>query len=176
MIDSGLKQRLVGAAVLIALAVLFLPAILDGRKAQYFDEALIPPRPDDAKLEKLAQQLAENIRQSPSTTKTADKEMPDTKKQPPPQRKDHTALKNAYIIQVASFADKINAVNMVNTLKKQGFNAFVGREKVKRKGKLLSRVLIGPVIKRSEADKIMQKIKKNNKLNASIVVFDPRKH
>ncbi len=173
MIDSGLKQRLVGAAVLIALAVLFLPAILDGRKAQYFEDALIPPEPHDAKLDKLAQQLAKNSSQSklgepkkhshPNVTEQGIKNKP-------------AILQTAFIIQVASLGDQNNATKLVNALKKQGFKAFIGREKVKRNGILLSRVLIGPIILRSRADKIMQQIKKNNQIDASVVVFDPRKH
>lgn len=175
MIDSGLKQRLVGAAVVIALAVLFLPAILDGRKAQYFDAALIPDTPSDAKLQKLAQQLAKNKRTVKTLKPNTQSSHSNTNKTQSQQVKDHSELKNAFIIQVASFSDKSNAVKLVETLKKSGFNAFVGREKVKRNGKLLSKVFIGPVIKRSEAEKIMQTIKKTNKLNASIVVYDPRK-
>ncbi len=183
MIDPGLKQRLVGAAVLIALAVLFLPSILDGRKVQYFEDNLIPAKPKNEKLQKLALELAKNASQDRLTDKNKrDKKAVLGKSVKSKAITNKTAnndrLKQptAYIIQVASFADAINATNLVDRLKKQQLNAFVGREKVNRNGKKLTRVLIGPVIKQTDAEKILRKVKKNNNLNASIVVYDPRKH
>jgi len=51
--DSKIKQRLVGAAVLIALAVIIVPMILDFRKD--YDHVIkgtnIPPKPDDFHVE-----------------------------------------------------------------------------------------------------------------------------
>lgn len=44
--DQGLKQRLVGALVLISLAVIFLPLLFDGREAMEKDaESTIPEEP-----------------------------------------------------------------------------------------------------------------------------------
>lgn len=51
--EDGLKQRLIGAIVLIALAVIFLPAILDGKKqVQTKSEAVVVP--DRPKFEVIA--------------------------------------------------------------------------------------------------------------------------
>lgn len=46
--DSGLKQRLVGAVVLVALAVIFLPMLLDGSGARerLNEDIAIPERPE----------------------------------------------------------------------------------------------------------------------------------
>lgn len=45
--DRGLKERLVGAAVLVALAVIFIPMLLDDTPSPYepITETNIPPRP-----------------------------------------------------------------------------------------------------------------------------------
>lgn len=47
--DRGLKERLVGAAVLVALAVIFIPMLLDDAPSPYepITETNIPPRPID---------------------------------------------------------------------------------------------------------------------------------
>lgn len=54
--DSGLKQRLVGAVVLVALAVIFLPMLLDGSGARdrMNEEIAIPDQPEapESRLER----------------------------------------------------------------------------------------------------------------------------
>lgn len=54
--DSGLKQRLVGAVVLVALAVIFLPMLLDGSGARdrLNEEIAIPDQPEapESRLER----------------------------------------------------------------------------------------------------------------------------
>ncbi len=54
--DSGLKQRLVGAVVLVALAVIFLPMLLDGSGARdrLNEDIAIPEQPDapESRLER----------------------------------------------------------------------------------------------------------------------------
>jgi len=52
--DKALKQRLVGASVLIALAVIVLPMLLSGRPesaSQYTQKIELPPRPDELTFE-----------------------------------------------------------------------------------------------------------------------------
>jgi DedD protein len=46
--DINLKQRLVGAVVLVSLAVIFIPLILDGRdpSVNYITKSNIPPKPE----------------------------------------------------------------------------------------------------------------------------------
>jgi len=172
--ESGFKQRLIGAAVLIALAVLFLPIILDGKKAQYFEQDLIPERPVEgfadlaASLEansKLKTQNAVNKASTPTPTNINNSKGDKL-----------TGKEIALIVQVASFADANNAKQLVERLKSQKLKAFVGREKVKRDGKLLSRVLIGPMLKKSEADAVLLQLKKNHDLKPSIVKYDPVNH
>lgn len=48
MDDINLKQRLVGAVVLVSLAVIFIPLILDGRdpSVNYITKSNIPPKPE----------------------------------------------------------------------------------------------------------------------------------
>lgn len=48
MDDINLKQRLVGAVVLVSLAVIFIPMILDGRDptVNYITKSNIPPKPE----------------------------------------------------------------------------------------------------------------------------------
>jgi len=173
--ESGFKQRLIGAAVLIALAVLFLPIILDGDKAQYFEQDLIPERPVDSELAELAASLHTN-NNSPSSEKVKTLK---SEKSSTTQNNNEIKLTGkeiSLIVQVASFADENNALKLVQRLKSQKLKAFIGRKKVTRDGKKLSRVLIGPMLLTSEADEVMAQLKDNSDLKASIVEFDPVKH
>ena len=47
MTDDGLKQRLIGAVVLLALGVIFLPVLFDRDRIEPIDqETLIPEAPE----------------------------------------------------------------------------------------------------------------------------------
>lgn len=168
MNDTGFKQRLIGAAVLIALAVLFLPVILDGKKAQYFEENLIPEIPEDSQMAELAASLSE------SAITTTEEQITINETNTTGTDANKTAL--AYIVQVASFASEENAKQLVGRLKSQHLKAFVGREKVSRDGQLLSRVLIGPMLNKTDAEKTLSKLESNKDFKASVVEFDPLKH
>jgi DedD protein len=173
--ESSFKQRLIGAAVLIALAVLFLPLILDGKKAQYFEEDLIPQRPVDSKMADLAASLEANSNiQTNQTTPTDSILTPQNN--PSNDKMELTGNETAFMVQVGSFADPTNAEKLVGRLKSRQLKAFVGREKVFRDGKQLSQVFIGPMLRKSEAEEVLDKLKDNSELKASIVEFDPVKH
>lgn len=67
--DKALKQRLVGASVLVALAVIILPMLLGGQadRAQESREIEIPPRPAELSFEKRRFPIGEQAPDTPST-------------------------------------------------------------------------------------------------------------
>lgn len=70
MEESNLKVRLVGAVVLVSLAVIFIPMILDGREVteQLVTESAIPPRPDREFVSKVIP-LTPTVEEKPSAEK-----------------------------------------------------------------------------------------------------------
>jgi DedD protein len=74
---------------------------------------------------------------------------------------------DSYVIQVGSFGDRKNALLLRDKLRKAGFTAFV--ESVTSQGKVMTRVKVGPVVKRSEAEDLVQRLDKQMKLQGQII-------
>ncbi|KUJ84243.1 SPOR domain-containing protein [Microbulbifer flavimaris] len=65
-LNDGFKQRIVGALVLVALAVIFLPSLFDREGTRYIDiTSQIPPAPDIEPIEIAAPQPVEGVAPAP---------------------------------------------------------------------------------------------------------------
>ena len=67
--DPNIKHRVTGAIVLIALAVIFLPLILDGKKKNQIIESKIPDAPIEGEIILLSPELAENAQKDDAVTR-----------------------------------------------------------------------------------------------------------
>ncbi|QCO68180.1 sporulation protein [Luteimonas yindakuii] len=172
--DSGVKQRLIGAAVLVALAVIFLPMLVkgpapaSGRSELSLelpdapagavvtrDLPLMAPVPaDDSAV--LPAAVAE-----PTTPAAGDGELPtvdtaavDRSDAPTPARADAalpaTAAGGAYAVHFGSYGSSVNADTVVNRLVAAGFPA--ASSEAAAAGKPVWRVRIGPYATRAEAE------------------------
>jgi len=208
--EPNIKFRVTGALVLIALAVIFLPLLLDGQKKNQILDSRIPEKPvkgeiilvnigksnstiTDEKVEQEQQPKAEVEKTPPSKEvikEQAVKEVVVTKKStPPPEVKleskqpvskepERTNRPNykasAFVIQIGSFSNKSNAQKLVDKLKAAGYKAYL--REGKSGSKTISRVLVGPELKRQQAE---SKIKALNKIagsKAMVMVYDPVRH
>ena len=158
--DPILKQRLVGATVLTALAVIFVPML--------FDESGNAPDVSDFEIPEIPDRIARNpveppthiediepksasLSTSDSTPEIAPREILDERKKEP--------LK-AWVIQLGSFGRMENAQQLRDRLRSAGFPAYV--ERVKQNGKVLFRVRVGPELDparaRNQRDDIARKL------------------
>lgn len=191
--DERLKQRLVGAIVLVALAVIFIPMILNGNHEKTlppFGQAM-PEKP--RALKKLEAEKAPNVpvpaapamterqlvdkntpplkAQSGTVAKTAPKPVPEIE----PKAKIATVAKpqaaqktvKAWVVQVGSFSSRKNAVALSNKLRKYKYAAFV--EAVKTNGNWTYRVRVGPEVRRSSAESIQKTLRSRFKINGVVM-------
>ena len=185
--DESLKQRLVGAIVLVALAVIFIPMILDGQRdptSSMFGQP-IPEKP--AVLKRLATATPKPI-EMPVRPEIVERQLVDqhtpklkndvaTVKQTTPVPAPVDAVKknaqttnktsNAWVVQVGSFSNRNNAVSLRDKLLKYNYRAFV--EAVKTKGTWTYRVRIGPEVRRSSAEATQQALLKKLKINGVVM-------
>lgn len=144
--DLALKQRLVGATVLIALAVIFLPMLLDGSGTpERLDvEVEIPERAaaPESQFEQpdVAGELATGEPASGADDATQARQPAVT----------------GWVVQVASFSREANAVVLRDRLRDQGHAAFV--EAGEADDKKVWRVRIGPMPEESEARTIASEL------------------
>ncbi len=145
--ERRLKNRLVGAVVLVALAVVFLPEWLRPvaqPPAPAVDLTLPPPpaqtyQPKSSAFEPSGEQagLAE----------------------PPPQvpvQDAPPASLRGWVVQVGSFSNQANAYRLSDQLRQGGYAAFV--EAVTVNDRTLHRVRVGPELSKSAAENQRQAI------------------
>ena len=179
--NNGLKQRLVGALVLTAIAVIFLPSLFTREERVVVDTtSLIPPAPDlksvviskPARLEK----TPEKITAAPTPEQAF---QPKEEVSPPtvvteiaePPSLDTTGLPKAWTVQVASFIEPTRAEKLRDKLLADDYHAY-SRELKTDKGEV-TRVFIGPQISRQSALEIKMKIDKALSVNSLVLKFQP---
>jgi len=155
--ENSLKQRLVGAVVLVALGVIFIPVLLDGSgfRARRDRDVEIPAKPDFAQVSQdTVKPIATPIDKRKTTVEKKKLQQPAKDIQ-------------SWALQVGTFAQHDNADALQNTLRKAGYPAYV--ETSKADGKTSYRVRIGPELDRSRLDKLKTSLAKEQKLDGYIV-------
>ena len=196
--DRGLLQRMVGALVLIALAVIFVPMLFnrqDELRHVTVDAPVMPPVPVVAEIEMEAVEVAE-----PAAPETGESfeiiEGESAGEAPPPAvaavpepvrpiealqpsasatapapaaepRLDANNLPVSWSIQLASLSNRASAENLQKTLRAQGYNAYI------RTADGMNRVFVGPLVERSEANRLRDQLERQQKLNGFVVRFKP---
>jgi DedD protein len=98
------------------------------------------------------------------------------KKEAIPIKNSHSPTKptgEAWLVQLASFSDMDNAKQLSLKLQKKGFPAYtvVGKNS---KGVKISRVFVGPEVKRQKAQTLQHQLAALTTIKGIIVPFDPR--
>ena len=172
--DSSLKQRLVGAVVLIALAVIFLPMLVKG------------PAPDsgvsDVPLDIPAEPKADAAtRDLPLTAPGAMPEggavgMPATTPEPAATEPDPagalpTVAAGDYAVSFGSYASVADADKVIAALRSAGLTAY--REAVQLGGREAQRVRIGPFADGAVAESArLRAVQVNADVGAKVVALD----
>jgi len=175
--EQPLKQRLIGAIILISLVVIFLPMLI-GQKPSNTDIITIdiPDAPKEPEQEANILTLPEQKEDSLATVsiskesgvKIAKVSKPSIPK--PPKIKTVEGL-SAWVVQVGSFSDSKNANALASKLKAAGFTAFV-EESSSKKGDIF-RVRVGPELSKEKAEVINSRLLKEQGLPNTIVVQYP---
>lgn len=189
LLDKGLKQRMVGALVLLALAVIFLPMLLsreDESQRVQVDAPAMPVAPEmpdielqpvvvpepqllpDEPVDADAVQPLESIETAAVET-PAVAPVPAAPVAPPatPSKLDANSLPISWSVQLASLSSGDGAQKLQKTLRTQGYNAYI------RSVDGMNRVFVGPLIERAEADRLRDQLNRQHKLNGFVVRFQP---
>jgi DedD protein len=193
--EQGLKERLVGAAVLVIIAVIFIPMLLDDRQEKdiVITDTNIPPKPENIPIPpedtdfssrivplQPEQPVSGDIEKPEEDQILPTEEIADTISQQPEtitttapvmeSEEPATGVGlSAWVVQLGSFSSKENAESLNNKLRKAGFRSFV--EPLGQKNPTAYRVRVGPEIKRADADALNDQIKKSLHLEGIIVPY-----
>ena len=186
MEEGRLKQRLVGAVVLVALAVIFIPMLLSGGREMEMPVfgSNVPQRSEAVSS---IQHIEVNDKQEP-VSPVNPKRIPIASNMPEPKNvkekssgyivdkiveltkeynKNSVSKNNVWAVQVGSFAKKENALGLKDKLRKKNIHAFV--ERIMKNNKAVYRVRVGPEISLNKAKILKSKLKKEFNLNGIVV-------
>ena len=188
-----MKQRLVGALVLLSGGVVLWSVLFTGPAAYKVDrDTQIPPAPPLAEPDPIAPKRPEHIPEVPAekalpeppvpdlaesstpSPKAAEKPAPASKSEEPaaPMLDPGTGVANAWVIQVASFSSSANAEKLKQRLQAKGYKAYVQAAPT-ASGSVLQRVFVGPELKEDTALQMKADIESSFKLKALIHKFEP---
>ncbi|MEZ8019378.1 SPOR domain-containing protein [Vibrio splendidus] len=186
---SKFQSRLVGTIILVAIGVIVLPDVLDGKKLHYKEEfASIPIKPEldsnvevfevldpvedqialpDSPVEQVVESgvgdNSDTQTASASNNKEADKVAVVVK--PVPEKNEYQD--SAWIIQLMALKNADNAKNVVKDLQKRGYQAHTKQEKT------FTRVIIGPDVSKSKLERQIKELEKITGSKGQLLKFKP---
>lgn len=197
--DMSLKQRLIGGAVIVVLAVIFVPMLLDGsgRKERLTRDVELPADPVFT-FEQSGKQSGSSISGQGTTdgglavqpqptivTQPASAPRPESAKpesadkEPLSKEPAGKALESAkvaglgsgkgWVVQVGSFSKENNALVLRDKLKAAGFKAFI--EPGGDTAARVFRVRVGPQAERDEANDLQARLLAEQKLKGIVLSF-----
>ncbi|MFT6625316.1 MAG: DedD protein [Cycloclasticus sp.] len=172
IMEQPLKQRLIGATIIISLAVIFVPMLI-GHQPTESDVITIdiPEEPSDLDSKILALPEQENeVLAEVSISKETGVKVSKPAIPKPPEVKTVEGV-TAWVVQVGSFSEQKNADNLANKLKMAGYVAFV--EQTEGKIGEVYRVRVGPELSKEKADAVATQLQTEEKLPNAIVVHYP---
>lgn len=199
-LDKGLKQRIVGALVLVALAVIFLPMLFsreDELRQVVVDAPAMPEAPVMPPValepvtvpEPVAEDEVPPVEPVPSPTPTpAPQDAPPIANAPvaPVAAPEVPVASNKPTTAPASQLDASSlpvswSVQLASLSSRSGAEKL--QETLRSKGynayvrsfEGMNRVFVGPVIERAEADRLRDVLNRQHKLNGFVVRFQPEK-
>ena len=168
-----MKQRLVGAIVLVALVVIFVPMLLDDEPmvTSSITKSNIPLQPKrDFPTKIISKKEVKPL--VPVVSKVESAKAVDSKPKVKPatvaqktKPKARVGL-SAWVVQVASFEKRTNANKLMTRLQAKKLSAFVEQASVDRK--TVFRVRVGPEVDHKKAEAIRLQIERELKLKGKI--------
>lgn len=196
MLDRRLKQRIVGAAVLLALVVVFLPMLFNREDEQRRVRVEAPPMPempsamtatpepvvvpepqvvaplaDEAAVAPAAPPVGDAVPAPPvaQTPAPAPAPAPVAESSPPPARLDADGVPVSWAVQLASLSSRAGAEELQQKLRSQGLDAYI------RSADGMNRVFVGPLLERGDAERMREQIARQHRLSPIVVRFQPER-
>lgn len=152
--------------MLIALAVIFLPAFFNGGRPRGSDTVVeIPPAPDVTPFE-----FEEAVSPAPVTQDVVPP-LSEWYGGEPVGTGSNKDTVRGWVLQVASFTEKSKAETLRNNLQAKGYRAFVRH--VTRDGKPVSRVLIGPEMDETSLRRVKTTVDRDFRVSSIVTKFEP---
>ncbi len=160
--EIGLKERLIGAVVLVVLGIIIIPFFLKGSSPDsgVSQSVTLPPSSATAVSQQYSMALTPSAGTGTSAALAPAASTAAPAVQPAPakpvvhsiDRQQAPAPTGKWVVQAGSYGSEANANKVVNTLAQHGYHAYVTR--FTKGGQTYFRVRVGPYGDRASADKV----------------------
>jgi|GEM_PF-4946828 len=167
---DAMKYRLIGIAVIIAVAAIVIPIILDENGFHPLPQrrVLIPKEPSEANITKL-QNTIKSRRKALESVEEIDRTNFSPQARTPKTVRRSRPTPQAFAIQVASLTNMKRAQALAKMLRDKGFAAYV-QETTGPNGQRVSRLLVGPETNEQSAKRLVKTIEEKTKITGAMVV------
>lgn len=156
------KERIFGGVVLLSLAVIVIPMILDAPGPHQLNLEKNLPNPFDAvNKEKLKREINHFTQKQPTHV---------TPVQGPVTQDAPFELGKAWVIQLAAFANPQNASKLKKELVQKGYPVYLHSP---TDNPTLTQVMVGPYIEKAKLEKLQATLNKRFKLSGVVKPYDP---
>lgn len=200
LLDKGLKQRMVGALVLVALAVIFLPMLLsreDEMRRVVVDAPAMPQAPATAEIIVQPAEVVEpeELPQEPIPVDEVDPQIVEVPEQPKPtsppvaepSKPEPVKTEQAATSAPTKPDNRLDANNLPISWSVQlaSLSSRAGAENLQKTLRSqgynayirtfdgMNRVFVGPLIERAEAERLRDQLNRQHKLSGFVVRFQP---
>jgi DedD protein len=185
-VDTRLRQRVVGAAVLTTLAIIILPMLLDGTSEDRAQVMSAIPEPPVIELKKLSMEdvrremrameqesaaLLPVLQEDDPVPPAAKESAPATAQKTPSKKKfelDQNLLPVSWTLQLGSFQNPNNAMRLRQQLREADYRSYIIQSKADGQGGDIFRVYVGPMLQKEDLEKIAAAVKIQFELEGQI--------
>jgi len=172
-VDDGLKQRIVGAFVLVAIGVVFIPVVFDRERIEVLNrKTQIPPAPhiEPISIPAPIQPIAiEKLSPPPTAYIPNDRSIqPDTIET---KVLDDKGTPNGWLLQLASYRFSEHATVKRDELIELGYSAYV-RSVQTEQGKM-TRLFVGPNLDKQKVVEIQKQLNSRLGVDSILLRFEP---
>lgn len=176
-LDRRLRERVVGALVLISLAVTFLPMLLTHEDESHSVRVEAPPMPtmpaaaiSSMRPAQVPEPLPEAApqRMETNTGKGSQGKAASTASASD-SHLDANGLPVSWSIQLVSLSSRASAEALVQKLRGQGYSAYI------RTVEGMNRVFVGPLVEKADAARLRDQLQHQHQLNGFVVRFQPER-
>ncbi len=174
---SKFQSRLVGTVILVAIGVIVLPDILDGKKMHYQEDiSSVPIKPElnsDVEKFEILDPVEDEVAlpdspvavtQESSQSVEVDEPIATVVKEVPEKNEYQDS---AWIIQLMALKNADNAENVVSDLQKRGYQAHTKQENG------FTRVIIGPDVSKTKLERQLLELEKVTGSKGQLLKFKP---
>jgi len=177
-VASRLQNRIVGSLILVALAVIILPDVLDGKKTEAVEDfETIPLKPDQsASLQaptefepapvEVAAEQSDEVTADEAPTMDAQKQVQAPKR----EMKSVTVTGEAFVIQLGAFSNRDSVLALQKQLQEKGFAVFI--ESGGSQGQL-TKLMVGPDTSKHALEQQLAALKELTGLQGKVLNYKP---